>query len=126
MPPALAYTVRRLRRLFAGLPRRAYLTLRYLGLREFALRLLTFPLRLTPLGDRLGLAPRMSDPAAPARMWYRRYGKPVAVVIPTYGDPAIVARAVRSVRRTTDRTRVRTIVSDDGSPPQRQAQLRRL
>jgi hypothetical protein len=69
MLPSVAYALRRLRRLFAGLPRRAYLTYRYHGGREVAYRALTFPLRLTPLGSRLGLATRMSDPSAPARRW---------------------------------------------------------
>lgn len=126
MSPALAYKLRRLRRIFAGLPRRAYLTYRHHGPSEFLKRCLTFPLRLTPLGPRYGLTPGMSDPTVPARRWWREHGRPVAVVIPTYGDPAIVARAVRSVRGTTDNARVRTIVTDDGSAAQHQAELRRL
>jgi glycosyltransferase involved in cell wall biosynthesis len=112
--------------MFAGLPRRAYLTLKYNGGREFWFRVLTFPLRLTPFGHRLGLAPRMSDPSAPARRWYRQHARPVAVVIPTYGPVDVVAQAVRSVRKTTDRARVRIIVADDGSAPEHQAALRGL
>ena len=59
--------LRFLRRLFSGLPKRAYLTLRYLGLRETLYRIVTFPLRLTPLGPRLGLVARVGDASAPAR-----------------------------------------------------------
>jgi GT2 family glycosyltransferase len=126
VPPQLAYRLRRLRRLFQNLPRRAYLTLRYHGAREFAWRVITFPLRLTPLGARLGVAARMSDPSAPARQWYRSNARPVAVVIPTFGSPKLVAQAVRSVRRTTDRARVRIIVADDGSPAEHRDRLRRI
>ena len=67
MPHRLGYYLRYLRRLFANLPRRAWLTLRYHGVRETLWRLVTFPLRLTPLGARLGLSARLTDPSAPAR-----------------------------------------------------------
>ena len=40
--------------LFAELPKRAYLTLKYHGWRSVLFRIVTFPLRLTPLGPRLG------------------------------------------------------------------------
>ena len=126
MPHRLGYYLRYLRRLFANLPKRAWLTLRYHGVRETLWRLVTFPLRLTPLGARLGLSARLTDPSAPARAWYRRNWRPVAVVIPTYGDPALVEAAVRSVRRTTQVRRVRVIVADDGSAPEHVARLRAL
>jgi GT2 family glycosyltransferase len=74
----------------------------------------------------LGLAPSMDDPAAPARRWYRDHAKPVAVVIPTFGAPDMVAKAVRSVRRTTDAAYVRILICDDGSLPEHQEALRRL
>lgn len=118
--------LRFLRRLFANLPRRAWLTLRYHGVRETLWRVLTFPLRLTPLGPRLGLSARVNDPSAPSRAWYRRNWRPVAVVIPTYGPPDLVAAAVRSIRKTTDRRRVRIIVADDGSAPEHVAGLRAI
>src|SRR3712207_741363 len=116
--------VRFVRRLFANLPKRAYLTLRYHGVRETLWRLLTFPLRLTPLGHRMGLAPRLSDPSAPARAWYAANGRPVAVVIASFGDAGLALKAARSVKRTTDAARVRVIVSDDGSPAAQVARLR--
>ena len=122
----LSHRLRHLRRLFRGLPRRALLTLRYHGARETARRVVTFPLRLTPLGHRLGLAPRLSDPSAPARAWYRDNWRPVAVVVPAFGDPAIVKPALRSLRRTLDRERTRVIVCDDGSGREHVAALRRL
>ena len=102
-----------LRRLFANLPKRAYLTLRYQGVRETAWRLITFPLRLTPLGPRLGLVARLSDTSASARAWYVANGRPVAVVIPSYGSARLALKAARSVKRTCD---ARVIVADDGSP----------
>jgi GT2 family glycosyltransferase len=114
------------RRLFAGLPRRALLTLRHHGPRETARRVVTFPLRLTPFGHRLGLAPRMSDPSAPARAWYREHGRPVAIVVPTFGDPAIAKPLLRSLKRTLDRARTRVILCDDGSSPEHVAALRAL
>jgi GT2 family glycosyltransferase len=124
--PALSHRVRYLRRLFAGLPRRALLTLRYHGVRETARRVVTFPLRLTPLGYRLGLAPRMSDPSAPARRWYGEHARPVAIVVPTFGDPAILKPLLRSVRRTTDPAHTRVVLCDDGSGPRYVAALRAL
>lgn len=117
---------RTLRLLFKSLPRRAWLTLQHLGLRAFLFRIVTFPLRLTPLGRRLGLGPIASDEHAVARRWYRAKWRPVAVVIPTYGDPEIVFEAVRAIRRTTQRSRVHVIVADDGSAPEHQARLREL
>ncbi len=110
-----------LRRLFANLPKRAYLTLRYQGFRETLYRLLTFPLRLTPLGPRLGLTARIQDPSAAARQWYRHYGRPVMVVIPSYGPADLALRAARSVKRTTG---ARVVVADDGSPPAEVERLR--
>lgn len=125
MPPELALRLRRLWRRVLSLPRRAYLTLRYHGARELAFRLVTFPLRVAPLGPRLGLV-SPSDPTAPARRWYREHGRRVAVVIPTYGDPGVVEQAISSVRRTTARERVRIIVPDDGSPAEHREQLEAL
>jgi GT2 family glycosyltransferase/glycosyltransferase involved in cell wall biosynthesis len=108
--------LRFMRRLFSNLPKRAWLTLRYHGVGETLRRLVTFPLRLTPLGPRLGLVSRLGDPSAPARAWYPANGRPVAVVIPSYGPAGLALKAARSVRRTTDPERVRVIVADDGSP----------
>jgi GT2 family glycosyltransferase/glycosyltransferase involved in cell wall biosynthesis len=116
----------RLYRLVANLPRRALLTWRYHGPGEFARRILLFPLRPTPLGRRLGMSVRMSDPAAGAFQWYRKQGRSVAVVIPTYGPPELAIQAVKSVRATTRRGRVRVIVVDDGSAPEHVARLKRM
>jgi GT2 family glycosyltransferase/glycosyltransferase involved in cell wall biosynthesis len=118
--------IRTLRLQFARLPQRAWLTLKHLGPREFLIRVVTFPLRLTPWAPRLGLAPRMSGSSAGAERWYRDEGRPVAIVIPTYGDPSLAIQAVRSLRATTDAERVRIIVADDGSAPEHVARLREL
>ena len=80
--------VRHLLAVFTNLPKRIALTWRYHGPRETIRRALLFPLRLTPLAARLGLGPRLSDPAVGAVAWYRRRGRPVAVVIPPTGRPA--------------------------------------
>jgi GT2 family glycosyltransferase/glycosyltransferase involved in cell wall biosynthesis len=118
--------VRHLLAVFANLPRRISLTWRYHGPRETLRRALLFPLRLTPLAPRLGLAARLSDPSAGILSWYRKQWRPVAVVIPTYGPPGLVAAAARSIRATTRRGRVRIIVCDDGSAPEHVAALERL
>jgi glycosyltransferase involved in cell wall biosynthesis len=110
-----------------SLPRRAWLTLRYLGPWQVLLRLLTFPLRPTPLGRRLGYGHSYGPERIKARRWYREHGSPVTVVIPTYGDPSLTVKAVRSVRRTTDDDRVRIIVCDDATPEaEHRARLERL
>ena len=97
--------------------RRGRLTLKYHGLRELLFRLVTFPLRPTPLGRRLGQDQRHRRAQhAMARRWYRRHWRPVTVVIPTYGDPTLTLAAVRSVRRTTNPRRTNVVVVDDGSP----------
>jgi GT2 family glycosyltransferase len=115
--------VRRLVELFRGLPRRALLTWRYHGPRETLIRTVLFPLRMTPLAPRLGLAARHTDPAAGAYRWYREHGRKVAIVIPTYGPPELALAAVKSIRATTRRHRVRIVVADDGSPPEHVARL---
>ena len=117
---------RYLRAVFSDLPRRAWLTLRHQGPREFDFRVLTFPLRLTPFGARFGLAPRFSDPSRPARRWYSRHWRKVAVVIPTYGAPDLLLETVKGVKATTSRRRVRIVVADDGSGAADQARLREL
>jgi len=110
----------------ADLWRRGRLTLKYHGPKELAFRIVTAPLRPTPLGERLGYGRRYGAEETRARRWYRDEGRPVTVVIPTYGDPALVEQAVASVRRTTDSRRVGVIVVDDGSSPEHRARLRRL
>src|SRR3954469_3810758 len=110
--------------LFAELPKRAYLTLKYHGWRTVVYRMVTFPLRLTPLGAKLGLGRGRRNLYAELRNWYRRSGRPVAVVIPTYGDPAVTIDTVRSVQKTVDRDKVRIIVCDDGTPEEQLAPLR--
>ena len=111
-------------RQLASLPRRAWLTLRYHGVGTFAFRLVTFPLRFTPLRRYVVHNPHAGEHRG-ARRWYARRGRPVTVVIPTYGDPTLTIDTVRSVRRTTDRARTRIVVADDGSAPADQQRLQR-
>jgi GT2 family glycosyltransferase len=110
----------------ADLWRRGRLTLQYHGAKELAFRIATAPLRPTPLGESFGHGRRYGAEEARARRWYRSEGRLVTVVIPTYGDPGLVEQAVASVRKTTDRKRVRIIVVDDGSAPHHQDRLRPL
>src|SRR5206468_9218247 len=65
----------------ADLVRRARLTLRYHGPRELAFRLVTFPLRATPFGARVGHGRRYGPETARARRWYAENGRPVTVVV---------------------------------------------
>jgi GT2 family glycosyltransferase len=117
-----------------NLRRRIYLTYRYRGPRVLASRALTFPLRFTPLRPYLQLEPRAKVDPSVALRWYRRHGRPVAIVIPSYRDAQHVRRLVRSIRRTTrtwrgllgPRDPVRVIVVDDASGPEHLRELRRI
>jgi GT2 family glycosyltransferase/glycosyltransferase involved in cell wall biosynthesis len=108
----------------ANLQRRILLTWRYLGPRAVLWRLVTFPLRFTPLKTRLGVGNRTAVQRRESMAWYRQHGRPVTVVIPAYGPPDEVAAAVRSIRKTTKRDLVRIVVSDDASAPEHVAALR--
>ena len=111
---------------FANLPRRIYLTYKYRGLSSVLYQTLVFPLRLTPLDRILNLGPGSGSDAVAARWWYRRHGRPVTVVIPSYRDAKLVARLVAKIRETTDRNRVAIIVADDASGPEHVAALREI
>src|SRR5215213_8496365 len=111
-----------LRDLFGDLPRRITLTVQYHGWRELIVRIATFPLRLTPWG-----AGKFSGRAtrwARARNWYRREGRPVAVVIPHYGDPKLTLQAIESIKATTKSDKVEIVICDDGSAPEHVGRLR--
>jgi GT2 family glycosyltransferase len=110
---------------FAGLPRRAWLTVKYRGPRQFVLRALTFPLRLTPVGRRIVPDRALPSGNARARAWYRDNWRPVTIVIPSYGPPDSTIETVRSLRRTCDPKRVRIVVTDDASPAPHADRLRR-
>jgi GT2 family glycosyltransferase len=112
--------------LFGSLPKRAYLTIRYRGIGSFLFRALTFPLRLTPLADRLPVGRDRTFGAA-ARRWYAREGRPVTIAIPHWGEPEQTVETVRALVATTDPERVRIVVADDASPaPHPQELARRL
>jgi GT2 family glycosyltransferase len=111
----------------ANLPRRIYLTLRYRGPLQFLYRVITFPLRFTPLQRRLQLGPGgHRGPSAEILRWYREEGRPVTIVIPSYRDAGRVRALVASIRRTTERERVRIVVADDASGPEHIALLRQI
>jgi len=114
------------RPLLADLPRRAYLTVKVHGWGSLLFRIATSPLRLIGLeeGLRRDLA-RRAD-LRQARSWYAQHGRPVTIVVPTFGAPDMTIAAVRRLRRTTGRQGVRIVVVDDGSAPEHQAALREL
>ena len=62
-----------------------------------------------------------------ARRWYREQWRPVTVVIPTYGDPALVdRRRSRACARRPSASACAIVVVDDGSPdPAHRERLRR-
>jgi len=111
----------------AGLRRRIYLTYHYLGWRTLLFRLLTLPLRFTPLRHRLQLRSRTGhDSYRRAVAWYREHAEPVDIVIPSYRDAELVATLVRSIRVTVPDGLARIIVADDASGPEHLAALRAI
>jgi GT2 family glycosyltransferase len=110
----------------ANLPRRVYLTYRYHGASGLVRHALLFPLRLVGLDRALGLGTGARGAGAAARRWYRDHGRPVTIVIPSYRDAPLVAKAVAAIRRTTPAERVRIIVADDASGPEHVAALGRI
>ncbi|HUB77008.1 MAG TPA: glycosyltransferase family 2 protein, partial [Solirubrobacteraceae bacterium] len=112
---------------FAGLRRRIQLTIRYHGWRTLLFRVVTFPLRFTPLKRRLRLRSVASNDAyRRAVAWYREYGEPVDIVIPSYRDAERVATLVASIRRTVPVEMVRIFVADDASGAENVAALRAI
>jgi GT2 family glycosyltransferase len=114
---------RQLRGELANLWGRLYLTYKHHGLLSVILRVLTFPLRFTPLRRFARFGRRAVGDRAAANRWYGKHGLPVTVVIPSYRDADRVAKLVASINATTDRARVRIIVADDGSGPEHLAAL---
>jgi GT2 family glycosyltransferase len=111
----------------AGLRRRIYLTYRYLGWRTLLFRVLTLPLRVTPLKRRLRLRTHARDgELRRALAWYREHGRPVDIVVPSFRDAERVGTLLRSIRKTVPRGMTRVIVADDASGPEHVAALRRI
>src|SRR5947209_3732672 len=111
---------------FSGLRRRIYLTYRYLGWRSLLWRALTFPLRLTPLRRRLRLDSQAAAELRRARAWYQREGRPVSIVIATYGPPGHAIAAVASVGESVCDDMAWILVCDGASEPEHQRRLRQL
>ncbi len=107
------------------LRRRIELTYRYLGWRTLLFRVLTLPLRLTPL--RRYLRPRYGEnDYRRAVAWFREHGEPVSIVIPSYRDAERVATLVASIHRTVPAGMARIFVADDASGPENVAALRAI
>ena len=112
---------------FSNLRRRIYLTYRYHGLRTILFRLITFPLRFTPLEHRMRLRSHARDHEVRRSVtWYREHGRPVDIVIPSYRDAASVRALVRSIAKTVRPGMARVIVTDDSSGPEHLAELRAI
>ena len=116
----------RRRPLLNDLARRAYLTVKHEGWRELVIRLLTSPLRL--VGLERGVRTRLAAQATSRRVraWYRRDGRPVTIIMPTYGDPATTIDAATRLRRTLEPGAALIVVVDDGSDPVHQERLKEL
>jgi len=111
----------------AGLRRRVYLTYRYLGWRTLLFRIVTLPLRLTPLKHWLRLRTHARDrEMRRAQAWYREHGRSVSIVIPSFRDAERVATLVASIQKTVPRGKARVIVADDASGAEHVAELRRI
>jgi GT2 family glycosyltransferase len=110
-----------------GLRRRIYLTYRYHGLGTLAFRVLTLPLRLTPLRHRLALRSHgRGGELRSAQSWFKRNGRPVDIVIASYRDVEHVATLVRSINKTVPKEMARIIVADDASGPEHLDALRAI
>jgi GT2 family glycosyltransferase/glycosyltransferase involved in cell wall biosynthesis len=109
------------------LRRRIRLTYEYLGWRTLLFRVLTLPLRLTPLRRYLRPARGgIDNDYRRAVAWYREHGEPVSIVIPSYRDAARVATLVASIHRTVPAGMARIFVADDASGPENVAALRAI
>ncbi|HEY2180643.1 MAG TPA: glycosyltransferase [Solirubrobacteraceae bacterium] len=112
---------------FSNLGRRIYLTYTHFGLRTILFRLLTFPLRFTPLEKRMRLRTHARDQEVRrARTWYREHAQPVDIVIPSYRDAEHVRKLVHSIQQTVRPDMARVIVADDGSGAEHLAALRQV
>jgi GT2 family glycosyltransferase len=86
-------------------------------------RTVIFPLRLTPLDHVLALGDGPGRETIDALRWYKRHGRPVTIVIPSYRDAPLVRQLVAAIRRTTPADGVQIIVADDASGPEHVAAL---
>jgi GT2 family glycosyltransferase/glycosyltransferase involved in cell wall biosynthesis len=112
---------------FSNLRRRIYLTYTHFGLRTILFRLLTFPLRFTPLERRLRLRTHAREQEVRrAVTWYREHGRPVDIVIPSFRDAEHVRVLVRSIHKTVKGGMARVIVADDSSGDEHVAALRAI
>jgi GT2 family glycosyltransferase len=111
----------------AGLRRRIQLTIQYHGWRTLLFRVVTLPLRFTPLKNRLRLRSIASNDAyRRAVAWYREHGEPVDIVIPSFRDAERVQTLVASIRQTVPQELARIIVADDASGAEHVAALRAI
>ena len=112
---------------FSNLKRRIYLTYTHFGLRTILFRLITFPLRFTPLERRMRLRTHARDQQVRrAVVWYRDHARPVDIVIPSFRDAEHVRTLVASIEKTVRKEMARVIVADDASGAEHLAALREI
>jgi GT2 family glycosyltransferase len=111
----------------SNLRRRIYLTYTHFGLRTILFRLITFPLRFTPLERRMRLRTHARDQEVRRAVdWYREHGRPVDIVVPSYRDAEHVQALVASIQKTVRKDMARVIVADDNSGEEHLSALRQI
>jgi GT2 family glycosyltransferase len=104
---------------------RIFLTYQYHGPWSILYRLLTYPLRFTPLKHRVRHGLRSTRNRTAIR-WYKHHARPVTIVIPSYRDADEVTKLVASLHRTTAAHLAGIVVADDASGPEHVAALRAI
>ena len=115
--PRASLLVRIGARQLASLPRRAWLTLRYHGVGTFVWRIVTFPLRFTPLRRYVRRDFAYAAEHRAARRWYRRNGRPGHRRHPHLRRPdARPSTRCAACAAPSTCARTRIVVADDASP----------
>ena len=58
--------------------------------------------------------------------WYKRYGKSVTIVIPSYNDLPLLKRCLKSIKETTNFVKVKVVIVDDYCKEENSKKLREL
>jgi GT2 family glycosyltransferase len=98
-----------------GVVKRAYVRARYRGLGYVVKRVFVAVVRRTPFQRLVAERARQVDDVS-AMAWYAHNSRPVTVVIPTFGAAELTAATVKSIRDTSDASKVRVVVCDDAGP----------
>ena len=101
---------------------RIRLTVEYHGVGSLLYRLITYLLRFTPLRDRVRRGPRRLRSRV-AIAWYKRYGRPVTIVIPSFRDPHTSPTSSRACAGRPSPGWSASSLSDDAVGPEHLAAL---